>query len=203
MNLSYEDIFALLTVLIGTLSLIPYYIGVIRHKVKPHVFTWVTWTLVNSIVAAVQFSEHGGVGAWTTAIAAAQLAGVALLSMCGYGSKNITRSDKISFALALLVIPLWQWTHQPLWSVILLCFIDGMAFYPTFRKSWLEPFQEKICTYAIGNLRCVLSLFALESFTWASALFPLWIIALDTVFIALLLARRKALKGSILPQPVL
>lgn len=194
--MNHTDIFAIIAIVIGTIALWPYYIGIYRHTVKPHAFTWLTWSLVNGIVTAVQFSEKGGVGAWTSAIGTLQIAAVAVLAVSGYGTRNITRGDTLCFALALLAIPLWYYTKNPLWSVVLVCFIDGMAFYPTFRKSWLLPYQEKIFTYAIGNLRFIFTILALESITWASILFPIWVIALDTVFIAMLLWRRRLLPAS-------
>lgn len=187
------DIFAILAIIIGTIALWPYFVGIFRHTVKPHAFTWLTWSLVNGIVTAVQFAEKGGVGAWTSAIGTVQIAAVAVLAVAGYGTRNVTRSDTACFALAILAIPLWYYTKNPLWSVVLLCFIDGLAFYPTFRKSWLLPHQEKIFTYAIGNLRFIFTILALETITWASILFPLWVILLDTVFIAMLLWRRRLL----------
>lgn len=191
MSLRFEDVCAILSVLLGTIALAPYYKGVLNHTIKPHVFTWVTWSLVTSVVAAVQFSEHGGVGAWTTAIGGGQTTGIAILAACGFGTTNITRSDKISFVLALLAIPLWLLTEQPFLAVLMLCFIDGMAFYPTFRKSWFAPHQEKLFTYAVGNIKFLLSVFALETMTLASSLFPLWVIVLDTAFIAMVVWLRR------------
>lgn len=191
MALRFEDVFAIFTVIIGTIGLIPYYIGIFKGTVKPHLFSWLVWSLVNGIVAAVQLAENGGVGAWTTAIGAVQLFIVAVLAAMGYGTRNLTRSDAVCFGLALAAIPLWHWTKNPLWSVLLLCFIDGMAFMPTFRKSWTAPHQEKIFTYLVGNLKYILSLFALETLTFNAALFPLWVIFLDTLLIAMLIWRRS------------
>ena len=129
---------------------------------------------------------------WTSAVSFVFCVIIATLAS-RYGEKHITLSDKISFVLALLSIPLWLITHGPLCSVILLAIIDGFGFYPTFRKSYTKPFEEKAFMYNLDIVKYGLSLPAMTHFSLAAIINPIFIIITDAVFVGLLLIRRYQL----------
>lgn len=110
-----------------------------------------------------------------------------------YGTKDITRGDKISLIAALLAIIPWVLTDNPLWSVILVTLIDLLAYYPTIRKSWHEPHEEALLSYTIGTVKFGLSVMALSNFTLVTTLYPVAIIIANIVLISMCLWRRKSL----------
>jgi hypothetical protein len=187
-----EDVLAVLSVIIGTIGMVPYVVAIFRRQTKPHIFTWFVWGLISAIVTLVQFSKAGGAGAWAMAVIAASCLGVAALA-CKYGERNITRGDWLAFMAALLAIPLWYFTSDPFWSVLLVSLIDAVAFYPTIRKSWVKPLEESVFNFVCGNIRFLLAIFALEHFSLTNVLYPLTVVVLNTGFITMVLWRRRIL----------
>ncbi len=119
-----------------------YIASIFRGQTKPHFYTHLIWGIITVIAFFAQLHDHAGPGSWTTGITALACllqAGLALK----YGEKNITRSDQAALLVSLLAVASWVVTKDPLISVILASIINAVAFYPTFRKSWQKPWQEK------------------------------------------------------------
>ena len=47
-----KDLYGYLSIAIVTIATVPYLIGVVRGKIKPHAFSWLIWALVAGIAAA-------------------------------------------------------------------------------------------------------------------------------------------------------
>lgn len=149
-----------------------YFSSILRGVTKPHVFSWIIWGIVNGIVCAGQYVDGAGAGSWvagTTSLLCFIIVGLGLRQ----GEKNITPSDWVAFIGALTTIPVWYFTNNPLGAVVLATLIDVLGCYPTFRKSWNRPQDENLPTWTISALRSGLSFFALENYTWVTAIFPI------------------------------
>ncbi len=191
--MSEKEIIGGLSVAVGLISYALYLWGIYRRTVRPHVFTWFIWGTLASIGFAVQYVEKGGPGAWNLGVAAAinfMIAGVAVF----YGEKHISRSDWIAFIIAMGAIPVWWMTDNPLWAVVIVSAIDIVAFYPTFRKSWMKPAEEGACSFSIGAVQFLLSIFALEKPVLATVLYPVVVVSMNTLLVLMLLYRRRVLK---------
>jgi hypothetical protein len=88
---------------------------------------------------------------------------------------------------------LWHFTDDPLNAVFVITAVEIFAFYPTFRKSWFKPHQELAFAYIMDALKYVVSFWAMESYSLTALLYPVFIVALQSVFIAMLLWRRRVL----------
>ena len=128
---------------------IPYLLQTIKGTNKPHIFTWIIWTLLTFIAAAVQYVGNAGPGAWVTGVTGLICVVITIFTFKN-GEKHITRSDWVMFIAGLITIPLWLLTNSPLWSIILITTIDCSAFYPTFRKSWHKPHEENTFMYGFN-----------------------------------------------------
>lgn len=190
-----KDILGVLAVIIGAYSYIPYFIGMKRGQVKPHVFTWFIWGLITLIAFAAQLSDKAGPGSWVMGFTGLVCLIIAALAL-KVGEKNITRSDWVCFWMAMAAIPLWLATHNPLWSVILVSIIDIIGFGPTFRKSWMKPWDEDWQVYILCSVKFALSLWALDNVTWITALYPVVMVVINTAFFGMLMARRRTLTQS-------
>ncbi|MFH1157998.1 MAG: hypothetical protein V1721_03825 [Pseudomonadota bacterium] len=187
-----KEILGGLSVAVGIVCYAVYIWGIYRGTTKPHLFTWLIWGILQSIAFAVQVVEKAGPGAWNLGVSALIIFCIAGASFfCG--EKHITRSDWVAFITALLAIPLWKMTGNPLWAVVIAAMIDVAAFYPTFRKSWMKPWEECAMAYFIGMVQFILSILALERTTLATALYPFVSVSLDGLLILMLLWRRKVL----------
>lgn len=114
MNFTPQELLGGLAVALGLLGYVFYIRGIIQGKVKPHAFTWFVWALLTAIAFIAQVVEGGGPGAWVTGVTA--LFSVVFM-IVGFGAdsrKYITKSDWIFFTVALLTIPVWYLTNNPL-----------------------------------------------------------------------------------------
>ena len=134
-----KELLGFLSVGLSAIGYSTYIISGIETAHQTACFLVVGMGVLMGIVFFAQFSKHAGPGAWVTGFSAivcfVSSQGLALFR----GEKNITKGDWLAFAGALLTIPIWYATEDPLWVVILATLIDVLAYYPTFRKSWIRP----------------------------------------------------------------
>ena len=195
MILVMKEIVGIIAVALTFVGYIPYIQDTIKGKTRPHVYTWFIWGLVTAIAFGLQLSAKAGPGAFTT-LAAAIVCFIIFGFGMRQGSKNITRSDTIFFALSFVALFLWLFAKQPVLSVILVSSIDMLGFVPTIRKSWHKPYEETLISYLLNTFRFCLALLALSHYTIVTALYPLtWVIA-NGAFSLYLITRRKKV-GSI------
>lgn len=183
----------LITVVMAIALHLPYLWQSIRKQITPHPFTWMLWTTLTLIVFFIQVFEGAGPGAWGTGTVGFICLAIVASSLKN-GFNDIKKIDIALFISGVLTIPLWILTNDPTLSVILLVAIDLIAFAPTFRKSWLAPYQEPVYLYSLNVLRHGLSLFAIANFTIATALFPFCIMLANGSLAVFLLWRRHSLK---------
>lgn len=189
MDITYREILGFVSTVCGLVGLVIYINSIRAGLTKPHCFSWLVWGLLMIIGFFAQISDDAGPGSWVTGTCAV---GCILIAAYGYfkGERNITRSDWIAFIAALCAIPIWYFTKDPLFAVLLICAIDTTAFYPTFRKSWSKPFEESLLTYAVSCLTFILSMAALNSLTLITTLYPATLVGTNFAFIIMALARR-------------
>ena len=188
-----KEILGYLSIVCAIVSMSGYFWSIYKKRTKPHVFSWLVWGIVMIVVFFAQFKQGGGPGAWVTGFSALIQFVVAGLAVF-IGEKNITRSDWLAFVGALATIPLWYATKDPLSAVVLATTIDAFAYYPTFRKSWLKPYEENWFAYVVGTLQWIPALFALGNYSAATVLYPTCIMTINLSLAAMLLVRRAALK---------
>jgi len=188
--MSEKEIIGTLAIIIGMASYTIYLWQIYRRAVKPHAFTWVLWGLLMSIGFAAAYAEGAGAGTWVLGLSAIINFVIAALGYF-YGERTIPRSDWIALIVALSAIPAWIATSDPLYAVIIVSGIDAVAFWPTFRKSWMKPYEESAFSFSVMTLQFILSIFALEKTTLTTTLYPATIVTLNVLLIAMILWRRK------------
>lgn len=188
------ELFGALAVLMMVCSRGNYFRSIFQGKTKPHAFSWFIWGTISSIGFAAQVAEGAGPGSWARGFAAATcfiLVVVALMR----GKNNIKRSDWVTFAVSLAAIPLWVATKTPVWSVILVCIIDTLGYYPTVRKSWEKPDEEAAISYIFSACGAFFSILALEHYTISTWLYSA-VLAWSNASMALFLWVRRRLIAS-------
>lgn len=167
-----------------------YFRDIFAGKTKPHAYSWLVWALLTAIAFAGQLHDNGGAGAWVTGVTAA-ISFIIFFLAIKRGEKNVTRSDKINLAAALLAILPWLLIGDPLFSVILITIIDFLGFLPTIRKSWHKPHEETLIHYVLAGLKFVLAILALDIYTLTTWLYPASLVAANLFFVIMLISRRK------------
>ncbi|MCY1361974.1 hypothetical protein D9M69_486720 [compost metagenome] len=132
-----------ISLLVTLVQYIPYCRSIYRKQLRPHVFSYLIWGVSAGIVAVAQWSAEAGPGAWAMALVALLCFLVVGLSY-RTGTRYISGGDWIAFIVAMLAIPIWVLTDNPLYAVVVVTLIDIAAFYMTMRKAIISPNEESI-----------------------------------------------------------
>lgn len=169
---------------------IPYIRSIRSGQTRPHVFSWVIWGLGTLIVCFAQLAGGAGFGAWAIGISGLITIYIAWLAWWKRADTVITKTDWVFLVVALSALPLWFFTANPLWAVVILTLVDLLGFGPTLRKAYIEPHRESAAFFAGAALRNLLVVLAVETFSLTTVLFPATV-GLACVAVALLLVGRR------------
>ena len=189
----YKGLFTLMGAVLTLACYVPYFWGLYKKTLKPHMFSWLIWGVLMGIACAAQITAGGGNG--TLIMGLSSFFSLAIAAYAAYaGEKHITRSDYVRFVFACASIPLWLATKNPLYAVTLISLIDVAAFWPTVRKSWSKPYEESLPTFALAACQLATSILALDTINLTTALYPATLVLLNMSFCGLLVYRRRKLK---------
>lgn len=188
--------FSLIVLVIITVAGVDYVRAILKRTTKPHVYTWLVWSITTGIAALGVFYGHGGYPALTTAVGSAISFIIFFLSI-KYGTRDITLSDTLALVFCLVAILIWAGLHNPLWSVILAASIDIAAYWPTLRKTYLEPWSESLSSWILWLITPVFSVLALGSYNIFTLVNFVPIFFVNALFLTICLVRRKSV-----PKPV-
>jgi len=194
--MAHKDLLGFLSIALTFAGYVPYFHSIFKRRTKPHMFTWLTWALINLIAFAGQFVSGAGAGSWSIGASFFLCLTVAVLSPV-LGKINATRSDWLAFGVALSAIPLWVITKDPLSALILIALINVVGGFPTFRKTYDDPFSESLSAWSIYTVRSTVVLFAVEVYSLATLIIPLTALAINAGLVLLLVWRREACKKEI------
>jgi hypothetical protein len=183
--------FSGLAIVITFMAFVPYIRSILLGRTKPHLFSWLIWGITTLVVFFAQLDAEGGIGAWPIGVSGVITVYIAFLSYVKRGDITITLLDRLFFSAALLSIPCWYFTSNPMWAVILLTTIDLLGFGPTIRKAYDRPYEESVLFIFLFFLRNTFALLALESYSLTTVLFPLSICIVCLVLTVLITYRRR------------
>ncbi len=176
--------------ILAVISFIPYLLDVLRGKTKPHSYTWLIWSIIQTTGTIAIFLNNGGWGALNLAVGSLLCVLIFALSL-KYGTKNITRFDTALLIGALLAIAVWIFTKNALYSVILVSVIDFTGYLPTARKGYEEPHTETISLYVMNAMTDILGLLALSTYSATTVLYLATLLFANSSLVALLTLRRR------------
>ncbi len=198
MNL--KDYFSLAAIALTFIGFAPYIRGIHRGTTQAHVFSWVIWGITTVIVFFAQLEAKGGSGAWPLGVSGAVTLYIALLAYQRKEALNITGSDWLFFYAALSSLPIWYFSADPAFAVIVLTTVDLLGFGPTLRKAYQQPHTESLSFFSLFALRNGLVILALAHYSLATVLFPA-AVGLGCLFlIILVLIRRYFLRHYSVPD---
>lgn len=189
----YKDFFSTLSIALTFIAFVPYFRSILNGQSKPHFFSWFIWGLSTLIVSGAQYNDGGGVGTLPTILSAIVCFVIAWLAYTRRTDVSIHYTDWFFLIGALLSIPLWYLTSDPLWTVIVLTIIDTLGFGPTIRKAYHFPYEEDLLFYALYIVRNALGIVALENYSVTTVLFPLMTAWFTLLLIILMAYRRRVL----------
>ena len=190
--MDYKSILAVLAIAIAVIGYIPYFRTIFNGRTKPHAFSWLVWGVLTAIAFVAQLVGKGGAGAWVTGFTMLVCFAIFALALIK-GKHDFPLSDWLCLAGSGLALVLWATTKDPLTAIILITLIDMLGFIPTFRKSYLKPQSETAFTYTMSGLKFLISIFALQSFSGVTVIYPASLVITNLGFVFMLLLRRKSL----------
>ncbi len=186
-----KTVLGLLAVIMALSAFWPYIRETRAGRCQPHVFSWLIWASTTWVVFFAQCFNDAAAGAWPTAISALLASYIAWLAWCQRRALPSTVSDRVFLYLALSALPFWWLTEEALAAVVIMTLIDMLAFAPTLRQAYQQPFAEVVSFYFMIVIRNVLAIAALADYSWTTALFPAAIGSASLLMVALLLWRRR------------
>ncbi len=188
--MNIKVIFVIISSLVGISCFIPYIIDILKRKTKPHVYSWIIWTVLQLIGVMAMIDGGAGLGVMSLLIGAILCGFIFILSLF-YGTHNIKIFDTICLIGAIISIIFYFFIHNTLLSIIIVTVTDLVGFMPTFRKSYEEPKTETISTYVLSSISSLFALFALSNITFTTSLYLISLIVSNGLCALIIFLRRK------------
>ena len=189
----YKELLSAIAIALTFAAFFPYVLAIIGGTARPHVFSWIIWGATTFVVFLAQIEGKGGAGAWPIGVSGVITILIALLAYVNRSDITITRTDWVFFVSALSSLPLWYFTSDPLWAVVVLTTVDVLGFAPTVRKIYSFPHSESLLFFALIAVRNLLVIMALENYSVTTVLFPAIIATACFFLVVMALYRRRAL----------
>lgn len=186
------DITAVAGKVAGIISLaafVPYIIAILRGQTKPNRATWWIWTVVGFMLGASYYSSGANHTIWAPVSYTIGPLVTAILSL-KYGEGGWTRFDRCCLLGAGTSMALWWMFSSPLIALILNLFIDFLGALPTYRKAYHEPEGEDRAAWALFFAGSIANLFAVETWAFAIAVYPIYMFLGNGVIATFVFLRR-------------
>ena len=187
-------IFSGLAIALTFVAFVPYIRSILQGVTKPHVFSWVIWGTTTVIVFFAQIEAKAGIGAWPIGVSGAITVFIAALAFVKRSGITITFVDWLFLFAALGSLPLWYFTSDPLWAVVVLTGVDLLGFGPTIRKAYQYPYDENTPFFVLFVLRNTFAIISLEHYSVATVLFPLSVASACTLLLIMVGYRRRIVR---------
>lgn len=182
--------FVIISIIVEITAYIPYLKDIFARKTKSHVYTWLIWIITQATALAGIWYGGGSWGALSLAVGIFFSTLIFLFSL-KYGTKNITKSDTIILIAALLAIIIWWQFNQPVISAIMVSVIDVIGYFPSYRKSWNEPWSETLFSWFAFVVSNIFALLALKEYNLLTTTYLVSIALANICFFQLCFIRRK------------
>lgn len=192
--LRYAILFGYASLIFSFISYIPYFRDIFSGKTKPHAFSWFVWGLLTAIAFFAQLEKGAGAGSWLTGFTSVSCFVTFALALVK-GERRFTRFDWFSLVGAIFGMIIWQMSRNPATAVIMVTITDVIGFLPTWRKGFFKPFEETVSSWAMGSLKFIFALLALQAWNFTTALYPIALILINGTFTIMLIVRRKQLSA--------
>ena len=187
----FKEICGTIAVVLNFFAFIPLIISIKKGKVKPHLISWIIWSIATITVFIAQVYKNAGYGALSIGVSGLLCLFVVYLAYVKKGDYKITKLDYFFLFLSLFAILLWVFTKDPVYSVVILVFVDVCGGIPVFLKAYKRPYEESMSIFVICAVRNAFSLLALQSYSIVTTLFQVVTGILNVVLVSIIFFRRR------------
>jgi hypothetical protein len=189
-----KEVFGLLSALVLLIGGLPYLRDIWQKKIHPHILSWLGWSFITALGGSAMLAEGSR---WVVTLLFANtllcliIAGMAIIKRVGVWRASVY--DGLFFALGIIGLVLWQISDMPVIALIFAIVADFSFGVPTIIKTYKFPETETYFAWAASTTSGLLSLFAVEKFTFTELAYPLYLFIFDTLVLLLVLRviRRK------------
>lgn len=178
---------------IALLAYVVYVISIFKGGSKPNRATWWIWAFMG-LILALSYDLSGATNTiWVPYVEFLGPFTIALLSLkYGEGGLN-NKTDLLCLLGAVVSVILWIVFDSPLVALITNLTIDSFAIIPTIKKSYLRPEGEDFWAWFGTGVADSLNMFAVERFTFAILVYPIYMLLSDLIIIFILLLKKKGI----------
>ncbi len=170
--------------------------AILKGEAKPHRTTRFVLFIIAALSTATLFANGNTVAVWLAGATLIQGAIILGLSI-KYGMGGWAKIDLACLAIAILGIIVWQTTKNPVLGLYCSILADFTGMVPALIKTYRFPKTEIATFFALDILAAFLSLVANQTFTLENISYPVYIAAINTIMVALILwPRLKTAPGS-------
>jgi hypothetical protein len=192
-----QAVFGIIAGIIALLAYVVYVISIFRGGSKPNRATWWIWAFMG-LVLALSYDLSGASNTiWVPYVEFLGPFTIALLSLkYGEGGLN-NKTDLLCLLGAVVSVILWIVFNSPLIALITNLAIDSFAIIPTIKKSYLRPEGEDFWAWFGTGVADSMNMFAVERFTFAIVVYPIYMLLSDLIIIFILLWKKKGIMKDI------
>ena len=188
-----KAILGMIAGVIAFLAYIVYIISIFRGKTKPNRATWWIWAFMGLVVGLSYYASGAENTIWVPFVEFIGPFSIALLSI-KYGEGGLeNKTDLICLFGAIVSIILWIIFDNPVVALVINLAVDSFAIIPTIKKSYLRPEGEDFWAWFGTGMADTLNMFAVEKFTFAILVYPIYMLVSDLIIIFILLLRKKSI----------
>lgn len=190
--MQYQTGLGLLSAVLAVAGYWIYIKDIFAGKTKPHMFSWLIWGLLAVVGFVGQVRGKAGAGAWVTGLTAAGCLLIFVIAIFK-GEKSIARIDKLLLGLAILAIVLLITVKDARVSTTLASLALVIASFLTMKKAYHKPNEETAQTFALNTIKFVPALFALQTYSYLTVVYPMSALVTNGAVVAVIVVRRRSL----------
>ena len=166
-----------------------------KEGIQPHPFSWLLWACVSTVAALAQWAKGAGAGSWVTSFTATVCFIIGVLTLLKHRWR-FSRFDWFSLVTGIGVLFFYLLAKNPTASAVLATSADVLGYNSTIRKGWIAPDSDSPTSFALNSAKFVPALFALDSYSVATWLYPATLVVVNAGVAVMLVLRGRQIKMS-------
>lgn len=184
------NIFIVISSLLALISPVIYVRAILHGEAKPHRTTRLVLLLITSLTTASLIAQGNNVAVYLAAVSTLQSIAIFALSL-KYGMGGWAKLDILCLVIALLGIVLWQLTQNPVVALYFAILADFTGMIPALLKTYRFPDTEIWSFYLLDVFAAGFSLLAVQSWAPADFSYPVYIMLINLIMVALIVLPRR------------
>lgn len=188
-----ELILALVGTLVFAIGTAFYVRGIVDGSIVPHPFSYATWTILIAVNVGIMYNTNGGWGILPAVVQMVVLFAYTIVGIYRFRKISVNWFDYFCLACAVVLLASW-WFIGDLASAVFTVIIEFIAFLPSYKKVYLQPYTENIITWVIVAAFPIPLILAMSEQTLSNTLYWYYLIIANGAFAALVWWRQRQVR---------